>query len=1216
MNKSYPSLNSKWFFLLANLCFNLITISSYSQDVNILIIGSSHSYSEGGEHGVIHEKAFSPVSIGNELQNILSNDGSISGNVNVVVEDIYTNKTKDTKVGSGSNNVRSMNFRRYSLAQYFFWPEGRTARLANLRGEGGTDWDYVVLMADPYLLANMPGVFAEGVQLLTQEISKGGAETILFAQWPENSSSYSVSDFNEVVYRVGNSADLRVIPAGKAWENLSNKDVNATHPTSNGAYLSAASIYSTLYNKSAESSSYVYSNNSASTDIANHAFNTIKNNEGVIQYTGIYNGINPFQMLNHTARHVDFCETGSSTENGIKPRLQGAFSRLRMSNKPQGRAYAKSKGPIDLNYGRGNDWYEDNKDYEVNSDYYNNTIGFPMQDNHGASQWAPTTMLYGIDKRFYNGVYYNDGTDLGIAYNMIRPGTREKGLPLNVRSVPARLMWSRIYDADPTLKVVPDNNHMNGVLLDAIGTYMATILTGRCSVDDEPERSSSTWNKWYARKVAYETAWRMSHLTTRTPGFKVLPSSVDALTINKDESEKLSVRFMFPPKSNVTVFVNTTNTSVGIVGPQKLVFTPENYNVAQYVRVKGVPGSTANAKVNVQFTTVSEDVVYNGLTDSWRYTNERFSSSVTHSNKNTIAVETYKNIATSINLNTPEIISGNIEFAGPNHGSLSWNGANIEYTPKNGFIGSDGFAYWSRVNNTIITGYVDINVLDEEPIVDVSLAVVDSDASEEELDAASWTITRTGNLSSALEVNFSVSGTAIQEYDYVINTVSPVIIPAGQNSVDILLTPIDDIVSGEEEETVELNILLGNGYHIVDTAASATIKDNDEPLSMLFSALNSGEIEVGDVVNLSVELLGTLTDADELQFLAKKEGAEFSNLQTVSIGDLSTYIYNWHPTEAGTYSLRVTANKNGNYVTHVVVENVVVKEPLNMAYTFLKEGASFNIGNKVKMHVKLSGDYSSVDKVKFIVQKIGASSSVVKTLSVSGNKTTYKNRWTPKIAGDYILKVSAYSNNSQVEEIKVNVSVENPLKLKYKILKNGQSYAVGDDVKMHVRVSGDMSKADEIRFIVQKTGGSSQVDKTEVINPTKSLYYNKWVPSSAGEYKLKVKAYKNGKYVKMTSAKINVKAQKMNFRTMTIDDGNNQINDISVYPNPNSGFVNINLGSSTNAVIKVYSSSGQVVYQKNGLSGVYQFELNTAPGIYFIEVDSELGKEVFKLVKK
>lgn len=1216
MIRGFSFLSFKSMLFFAVILFTTLPKQVYSQDVNILIIGSSHSYSEGKEHGAIHEKAFNPVGIGNELQNILLNDVSISGNANVVVEDIYTNKTKDTKVGSGSNNVRSMNFRRYSLAQYYVWPEGRNARLANLRGEGGTNWDYVVLMADPYLLANMPGVFAEGVQLLSKEISKGGAETILFAQWPENGSGFSVADFNEVVYRIGNSAGLRVIPAGKAWESLSNQDANLSHPTPNGAYLSAASIYSTLYNKSAVTSSYIFSNASATADVANHAFNTIKNNQGMVQYTGIYKGINPFQMLEHTARHVDFCETGSSTENGIKPRLQGAISRLRMSNKPLGRSYAKSKGPIDLNYGRGNDWYEDNKDYEVNTSYYKNTIGFPMQDNHGAKQWAPTTMLYGIDKRFYNGAYYNDGTDLGIAYNMIRPGTREKGLPLNVRSVPVRLMWSRIYDADPTLKVVPDNNHMNGVLLDAIGTYMATIFTGRCSVNDEPERSSSTWNKWYARKVAYETAWRMSHLTTRTPGFKVLPSSVDALTINKEESEKLSVRFMFPPESNVTVLVSTTNTSVGIVGPQKLVFTPENYNVAQYVRVKGVPGSTANAKVNVQFTTVSEDVVYNGLTDSWRYTNERFSSTVAHSNNNTIAVETYKNVKADIVLNIQGAENGNTEFAGPNHGSVSWNGASLEYTPNSGFTGIDGFSYWTRVNNTVYTGYVDINVLDEVPVVDVSVSAIDTDASEEGLNEASVRITRAGNTIHPLEINFTLSGTATQDLDYEINMTSPLIIPVGQNSVDVLLTPVDDVVSGEEEETAVLKLLEGNGYNVVVSEASIIISDNDEPISIGFSALNSGDVfQEGDFVNMGVQLSGTLTDADEIQFLIRKDGGEFTKVHTESINDSETYNYNYLANESGAFDFKVIAKKNGVFVAEVLVDQIVVQETLKMEYTSLKEGADFNVRNKVNMHVKLSGNFSVANKIRFIVQKEGAAETELKTVSVSENKTTYKHRWTPKQSGDYVLKVSAYFNDSYVQQIKVTVRVDDPLKLKYKLLRNGQSYAVGEDVKMHVRVTGDVSKADELRFIIQKSGEKNRVDKTEVTVPSKSMYYNKWVPSSTGEYRLKVKAYKSGKYVKMTSAKIKVTAQKNNFRSMDVIE-NNQLDLISVYPNPNNGLVNLNLSNLVSAVIKVYGSHGQVVYQQKGVSGIHQFELKSAPGVYFIEVDSEIGKQVFKLVKK
>ena len=105
-----------------------------------------------------------------------------------------------------------------------------------------------------------------------------------------------------------------------------------------------------------------------------------------------------------------------------------------------------------------------------------------------------------------------------------------------------------------------------------------------------------------------------------------------------------------------------------------------------------------------------------------------------------------------------------------------------------------------RVDDVVYTGYVDVTVLDEVPIVDVTLAAIDSEAAEEELDPGLWRITRTGNLSSPLQVNFSMSGTATQEQDYNINTGSPMVIPAGQNSIDVLLTPIDDQVSGRKRK--------------------------------------------------------------------------------------------------------------------------------------------------------------------------------------------------------------------------------------------------------------------------------------------------------------------------------------------------------------------------------------------------------------------------------
>ena len=48
-------------------------------------------------------------------------------------------------------------------------------------------------------------------------------------------------------------------------------------------------------------------------------------------------------------------------------------------------------------------------------------------------------------------------------------------------------------------------------------------------------------------------------------------------------------------------------------------------------------------------------------------------------------------------------------------------------------------------------------------------------------------------------------------------------------------------------------------------------------------------------------------------------------------------------------------------------------------------------------------------------------------------------------------------------------------------------------------------KQTSFRFLVQKTGGKSNVDKTDSVRASKLMYYNKWVPSLPGEYRIKGK---------------------------------------------------------------------------------------------------------------
>lgn len=173
--------------------------------------------------------------------------------MNVDFEDIYKQKNVQTAVGGGGT-LMLKDYRCYSLLQHFMWPEGKAARMTDLRGEGSFQWDYIVLCEDPYVMANFPGLFAEAVKLIQDEVAQSAspAQIVLLAQWPENSSGFSAADFNEIVYRVGDSAGLTVVPAGKAWASYTGQDSDTAHPTPRGEYLAVAAIYSQLFDRNSD----------------------------------------------------------------------------------------------------------------------------------------------------------------------------------------------------------------------------------------------------------------------------------------------------------------------------------------------------------------------------------------------------------------------------------------------------------------------------------------------------------------------------------------------------------------------------------------------------------------------------------------------------------------------------------------------------------------------------------------------------------------------------------------------------------------------------------------------------------------------------------------------------------------------------------------------------------------------------------------------------
>jgi hypothetical protein len=273
-------------------------------------------------------------------------------------------------------------------------------------------------------------------------------------------------------------------------------------------------------------------------------------------------------------------------------------------------------------------------------------------------------------------------------------------------------MLAQIHKKYPSIKPLADGDgpHQNAILTEASGAYMYTLYSGRCPLEKKPEYPLMSW---YSQKIAYETAWRMGRCQSRAPGFKVMPSASTALTITPTTSETMSVQFILPPQQNVTVSVDVDKATAAIVNPRQLTFTPDNHDIAQSVKVVGLPGVASSEGFAVNFNTSSSDEVYDALNDSWTYTNNR--NPIQTLTVQTLAdqqVNLLKNTTSTISLNVVGSAQANTLIAQPIHGSLTWSGANVIYMPNADFFGTDSFAYAVNVGGILTKGYVMITVED------------------------------------------------------------------------------------------------------------------------------------------------------------------------------------------------------------------------------------------------------------------------------------------------------------------------------------------------------------------------------------------------------------------------------------------------------------------------------------------------------------------------
>lgn len=130
---------------------------------------------------------------------------------------------------------------------------------------------------------------------------------------------------------------------------------------------------------------------------------------------------------------------------------------------------------------------------------------------------------------------------------------------------------------------------------------------------------------------------------------------------------------------------------------------------------------------------------------------------------------------------------------------------------------------WIGIDNISISGIP----IQQPTTPTVTIAATDATAAEAGQNPGTFRITRTGDTTSALNVSYSITGTATNGTDYTPNLTATATILGGQSFVDITITPVDD-PTVEGNETVTLTLLDTVDYDLgVTTTATVNIADND-----------------------------------------------------------------------------------------------------------------------------------------------------------------------------------------------------------------------------------------------------------------------------------------------------------------------------------------------------------------------------------------------------
>ncbi|MBD2568872.1 S8 family serine peptidase [Anabaena lutea] len=202
-----------------------------------------------------------------------------------------------------------------------------------------------------------------------------------------------------------------------------------------------------------------------------------------------------------------------------------------------------------------------------------------------------------------------------------------------------------------------------------------------------------------------------------------------------------------------------------------------------------------------------------------------------------------------------------------------------------------------------------------------------------------FTLTRTGDLTAALNVNYSLGGTATVGSDYTNSGAGTATFAAGSATATITLPTIDDAVV-DPNETIIATITAPTGYTISgSTSATATIADNDSLATSVTLAVGPNSVLEDGVPNLvyTFTRTGDTTNALSVNYIVGGT-ATFNTDYTQTGGQISTSTFT---TPRGTITFAAGANTANLTINPTADTTIESNETVSLR---LANGFGYNVG--------------------------------------------------------------------------------------------------------------------------------------------------------------------------------------------------------------------------------------------------------------------------------